>query len=1059
MTNQLPMTIESAIEKLHQLTRINVQDNWYWCFNDLPINQDSLITINPNNWQLAPVNQKGCITWSKGHKVCWVAQKITIPRALKDYPLSGLALRLILTWWAEDAQIFINGKLVQQGDLFDSSARIVLTKSAIANEKILVAIRLVSPGHDIGALMRSQCVYEREQHHAPAIPNSANSIDPGFIADELSILYKYLAQFESEKLTRLAQEINRIDWDLVANAEEFDRSLANLRQRLLPLAKEIEQRCFYPIGHAHLDMAWLWTTRETYEVAQRTFQSVLNLQQEFPYLTFCHTSPALYEWIEQNRPDLFAAIVEAVKQGKWEVIGGMWVEPEVNLVSGESLVRQLLYGQKYIKEQFGEITRVAWLPDSFGFCWQLPQIFKQSGIDYFVTGKLHWNDTTKFPHGCFWWESPDGTQIFTLMSPPNITGVMDTNPITMTDYAVDWENQTGLQEIFWLPGVGDHGGGPTRDMLEVAKKWHNSPFFPKIEFSTAIEYLNKISQNPKIKSNSSFPIWKDELYLEFHRGCYTTHADQKRFNRCCEGLLYQAELFATLASLIQKENGDRDWLPKIEEAWKKVLFNQFHDILPGTSIPEVFTEANRAWEEVIEVGEEILTNSLKAIASCLTLPPPPQPEAKPIFVFNPLNWERSEVVAISVSQGTWEVWDLDGKKVRAQLSKDKKLLFLAENIPSVGYRLFWFCRNLDNEPLSYQDTKDFVLENEYLKVVVNSQIGDLDGIFDKINQKEVLKGAGNQLQAFEDRGQYWDAWNIDPNYHQHPLSLTTLKSIQWLENGEIQQCIRVVRQLGNSEFRQDYILQAHSPILKIATTVDWQETHVLVKVAFPLNVESDWVTYEIPGGAIARSTRPQTPADKAKWEVPALRWADLSDNNEDYGVSLLNNCKYGYDSQPNCLRLTLLRSPIWPDPTADKGIHQFTYAIYPHRGSWRSAKTVHRGYELNLPLQVVIGGEINKINNQQYRQLPPVSSLLNLSAENLILMAFKYGEDEDLILRCYECQGETAKLVLQGNLELKIAHLVDLLERKEQQAEDLKEKNIQQIKSWQIATFKLNRFS
>lgn len=1053
MSNRLSVTIESAIEKLHQLTQINVQDNWFWCFNDLPIDRDSLITINPNNWQAAPVNQKGYITWEKGQKVCWLAQKITIPRALKDYPLSGLAVRLILTWWAEDTHIFVNGKLVQQGDLFDSSARIVLTKSAIPNEEILVAIRLISPGHDIGALMRSQLVYEREQQQ-----DSTNSIDHGFFADELSILYKYLAQFESEKLTILAQEIDSIDWNLVANAEEFDRTLFNLRQRLLPLAKDIKQRCFYPIGHAHLDMAWLWTTRETYEVAQRTFQSVLNLQQEFPYLTFCHTSPALYEWIEQNRPDLFAAIVEAVKQGTWEVIGGMWIEPEVNLVSGESLVRQLLYGQRYIREKFGEITKVAWLPDSFGFCWQLPQIFKQSGIDYFVTGKLHWNDTTKFPHGCFWWESPDGTQIFTLMSPPNITGVMDTNPITMTDYAVEWESQTGLPEIFWLPGVGDHGGGPTKDMLEVAKKWQNSPFFPKIEFSTAIEYLKKISQNPKIKSNPQFPIWQDELYLEFHRGCYTTHADQKRFNRYCEGLLYQAELFATLASLIQKPKSNRDWLLKIEKAWKKVLFNQFHDILPGTSIPEVFIEANRDWREVIEVGEEILTNSLKAIASCITLPPPPHPEAKPIFVFNPLNWERSEVAAISGFEGNWELSDLDGKKVPVQWSKENELLFLAENIPSVGYRLFWLCRSVDKESPRREDTKDFVLENEYLKVVINSQTGDLDSIFDKIHRREVLKGKGNQLQAFEDRGQYWDAWNIDPNYEQHPLPSTRLKSIQWLDRGEVRQRIRVVRQLGDSEFRQDYILQANSPVLKIATTVDWQETHVLVKAAFPLNIESDSVTYEIPCGAIARPTRPQTPAEKAKWEVPALRWADLSDNNEDYGVSLLNDCKYGCDSQPDCLRLTLLRSSVWPDLTADKGIHQFTYAIYSHRGSWRSAKTVHRGYELNLPLQVVVGEKINKINNQN-KQLPPVSSLLNLSAENLILMAFKYGEDEDLILRCYECQGEAAELNFPGNLELKIAHSVDLLERKKTQAQDLQEKNIQKIKPWQIATFKLNRSS
>lgn len=265
----------------------------------------------------------------------------------------------------------------------------------------------------------------------------------------------------------------------------------------------------------------------------------------------------------------------------------MWVEPEVNLVSGESLIRQLLYGQKYFKEKFGNITKVAWLPDSFGFTWQLPQIFQQSSIEYFVTGKLHWNDTNKFPLGCFWWVSPDGTRLLTLMSPPNITGVMDTNPLTMTDYAVDWETQTGLQDILWLPGVGDHGGGPTKDMLEVGAKWDRSPFFPEIKFTTAREYLEKVRNE-----NDKLPVWQDELYLELHRGCYTTHADQKRFNRYCETLLYEAELWATLANLVNSNgfvsqtlfpimyntvgtHSCQGWQQQIEIAWKKSYSTNF----------------------------------------------------------------------------------------------------------------------------------------------------------------------------------------------------------------------------------------------------------------------------------------------------------------------------------------------------------------------------------------------------------------------------------------------------------------------------------------------------
>ncbi len=346
-----------------------------------------------------------------------------------------------------------------------------------------------------------------------------------------------------------------------------------------------------------------------------------------------------------------------------------------------------------------------------------------------------------------------------------------------------------------------------------------------------------------------------------------------------------------------------------------------------------------------------------------------------------------------------------------------------------------------------------MLENELLRAVVDPNTGDLNSVFDKIYQREVLSGAGNQLQAFQDTGQYWDAWNIDPNYAQHPLPPTQLKSIEWVERGVVRSCLRVVRQLGQSQFCQDYVLEAGSPLLKIVTTVDWQERHVLVKAAFPFNLEANYVTYEIACGAIKRPTQPHTPAEQAKWEVPALRWADLGD--ETYGVSLLNDCKYGYDAQPSQLRLTLLRSPSWPDPEADRGIHRFTYALYPHSGSWQSAGTVRRGYELNLPLQVLLceSGE-----SPTSTWLPPVGQLLDLQAENIVLMAFKQSEDtsNQWILRCYECHGEPASLWMKSDLDLALAHPVDLLERPVQPSELLLDKQSYSILPWKIATFMLS---
>lgn len=1048
MTNFVPpnakiYTVQEAIAKLRALTQVCVQNGWRCSTQDLP-EYIASSSEHWHDWLTADPNTKNYIVWAAGKQVIWFKQNFLVPHNLQGYPLTGLSLRLALTWWAEDANIFVNGKLVQQGDLFDSSARILLSSSVIPGSEITVALRLVSPGHDIGALMRSQCIYE-----------AVDDLDPGFFADELAVLFKYIERFQPENLSLLITKISAIDWAKVSQSD-FKTTIDTVRRSLLLLIEQNQiispkQRQIEMLGHAHLDLAWLWTVSETWQVAQRTFASVLKLQQEFPELIFCHSTPALYSWLEANRPDLFAAVKQQIAADKWEIVGGMWVEPEVNLVSGESLVRQVLYAQLYTLEKFGKLTTVAWLPDSFGFCWQLPQILKQGGIEFFVTQKLHWNDTTVFPHGIFEWKSPDGTQILSLMSPPNTTGVMDTNPLTMATYTVDWETQTNLKSAFWLPGVGDHGGGPTRDMLEVAKRWQQSPFFPQLTFTTAQSYLSKISKNYCIdeQQNKEFPVWNDELYLEFHRGCYTTHADQKRWNRRCENLLYEAEVWATLATLTTNLTYPKS---QIESAWKKVLFNQFHDILPGTSIPEVFEEANSAWQDVENVSLNILHQSLNAIASHIYLPQPPQPNAKPIIVFNSLNWQRSEVVSLSLpSASSWEIYNLSGEKLPSQLIKQSTLLFLAEAIPSVGYRLFWLChchKSTDNQIISkILPTETWILENEFLRVIIEPNTGDLSSVFDKIQQREILSGSGNQLQSFQDQGQYWDAWNIDPNYAQNPLPPTQLKSIQWLETGILCSSIRVIRNLGKSQFYQDYILWFNSPILEISTTVDWQETHVLVKAAFPLNLEASYATYEIACGAIKRTTSPQTPAEKAKWEVPALGWADLGDDT--YGVSLLNDCKYGYDAKPSELRLTLLRSPCWPDQNADLGIHHFTYALYPHGGNWQTAQTVRRGYELNLPLQVLSDVPLSLAQ----KSLQPVGQFLDWQAENLVLMALKPSEEdqEQYLLRCYECHGEEAQLVMRSDLGLAIAYPLDILERPTSTEQPVK------ILPWKIANFRLSR--
>ena len=1182
--------ISKVVDKLRRLSQVEVQSGWRYGDSDCAVSSVSIC-----NWPVAELNGKGHIAWPSGKQIVYLGQQFVIPDNLHGYPIIGLRLLLSLTWWAEDAQIFVNGELVGQGDLFDCADRVLLSSSVNPGDEFLVILRLVSPGHDCGALVRSICLYEAAD---------SACFDPGFVAAELEILQNSLsgnlANLNSQYLpteiiddraitvkgemlkSQIDLALHSIDWSVVCDRQKFDRSLSVLRHNLLGYLrafsadlddgtaegtegteregknqisdvresgsttsiyigescslKSIYKGKIYLVGHAHLDLAWLWPVPETWEAAERTFESVLKLQSEFPDLIFCHSTPALYAWMEEHRPDLFAAIKKQVAVGRWEVVGGMWVEPDLNLISAESMVRQVFYGQRYAKEKFGELMRVAWLPDTFGFGWQLPQILRGGGVEYFVTQKLRWNDSTEFPHGVFWWEGLDGTKIFSMMSGAIGESI---ESVKMASHAFDWQVKTNLQDALWLPGVGDHGGGPTRDMLEVAKRWNMSPFFPRMEFAKAVDYLSLIESQflPEISESQSqgdssireshpilrqdkvvrnldefesanfstnvesenlkgdvstlppLPIWKDELYLEFHRGCYTTRADQKRQNRRCEDLLYQAELLSSLATICTGAVYPKS---ELESAWKQVLFNQFHDILPGSAIAQVYADANLAFAETDRTCRQILLQSLDAIAAQISLPSPPQPDAQPILVFNTLNWSRSEVVAVPLPDSpnsAWKIYDLSRQPLTSQIVKGDRLqpqsqstlLFYASHLPAIGYRVFWLCREdaqtvdnasaspetdkkIDLSKLTYgiaqkntpcQEThfaaERMLLENELIRAKIDAKTGSLSSLWDKVNNREVLNAAGgNQLQTFQDSGQYWDAWNIDPNYQKHPLPAPILKEISWLERGELRQSLRVILQMGKSEFCQDYTVEIGSPLLKIKTVTDWQETHVLVKAAFGLNVEADFASCEIPGGAIARTTKPQTAAEKAKWEVPILRWVDIS--NHGFGVSLLNDCKYGCDIQPNQIRLTLLRGSTWPDEQADIGVSEFTCAVYPHAGNWQEADTVRRGYELNLPLLVKVLPQLEESRN---KSLPAVGKLLDLSAENLVLMAFKQSEDDAhvWILRCYECHGEEAKLELKSDLDLAISQPVNLLEQPITLPQKSDNGKGFRISAWKIASF------
>lgn len=1142
MKHLAPQDDRSALcQRLASLSKISCQKGWKQHLGELNLEKSEAlpIAIAPDpvswaTWETAPLNDRDHIAWDQGRRVLWLGQVLQLPGQNQGYDLRGLQAKLALGWWAEAAQIFVNGQLVQEGDLFDCNARILLTEAAQGGESFRVAVRLVSPGHDPGALVHSELQFEGGLNRSIDSFGPQKQPEAAFIAQELLVLAHYIpqepqiAQDLDDALVDLPKQLEQLQAGQITTAD-LDRSLAQIRQTLLPWSAFLKQRTLYLLGHAHLDLAWLWPIAETWEAAERTFRSVLSLQKDFPELIFGHSSPALFAWFQKHQADLFAEMQAGFAAGSWEAIAGLWVEPDAVVSGGEALVRQVLYGQRYTAEQLGQGNRVAWLPDTFGFGWQLPQILKQGGIQWFLTQKLSWNDSNTFPHALFHWQAPDGTAIPAVMTASIGQGV---DPVAMATAAQRWEQQTGLKISLWLPGVGDHGGGPTRDMLEQVRRWSRSPFFPRLRWSQLHEFLDEIHCN--LGNSIPLPTWDQDLYLELHRGCYTTHGDQKRYNRQTEHHLYAAELWASCASVV---TGSEYPAHLLEKAWKKVLFNQFHDILPGSSIPEVYETANPHWDAALDIATTVQTQALHTLATAIDLPEAPHPTARPYLLFNALNWDRTELVEIpglGRDHQTYRVFDAQNQPLATQISAEVTLLFQA-TVPALGYALVWIWPDCDSQfppppapdpsyPAATWDAHTLTLTNAFLRVTLDPHSGEITECIDRPQDRSILAAPGNQFQFFRDRGQYWDAWNIDPNYGQYPLEPAQLLSLTALETGPLRVRVRGVWQFNQSRVTQDYCLEARSPLLKIVTQVDWRETHVLWKVAFPLSLPAPVValntslesspalmpdptplfTTEIACGAQQRPLKRQTPQEQAQWEVPMHRWADLS--TPEQGVSLLNDCKYGCDaaiidgqgqdttisdtqspkttskrtsdpdfiasnppssgtaapSTPDSgtlasdtlashttvqLRLTLLRSPLWPNPHADRGLHHFTYALHSHSGPWQGSHTVNRAYELNQPLIGRWGdrsasGDPDPASSENSAVLPPTASLLRISSPDRphttwIPMALKRSEDnpQSWILRGYESEGQSDRFQVTGLLPLKPQGCVNGLEEPQTVAE------------------------
>ncbi|MDI3253877.1 MAG: glycoside hydrolase family 38 C-terminal domain-containing protein [Bacillota bacterium] len=1013
ITKAMPAESQMVIQRLGELDHLDAGE-WKFHAGDVPHGES--VSLDDSDWQTVKPGFRA------SGEAAWFRRWVEVPKTLHGYDLTDTRIWFRFEAYANGPMpqiIYFNGSRVALGDDLEP---IVLLDHAKPGQKVLIAVKLL------------QTVDQKTFHNADfKIDFSESRPNPDDLRKEFlsaALLVPSLSTNPQGDEATLEKAVHAVDLKALDAADQakFDASLKQASSDLEALKPLLKGATFHLTGNSHIDAAWLWPWTETVDVVKRTFSTALQLMNEYPDYTYTQSAAAYNYWMATKYPAINDEIKRRIKEGRWEIVGGMWVEPDLNMPSGEATARSILLGKRFYQQEYGVDVRIGWNPDSFGYNWQLPQIYKKSGIDYFVTQKMAWNDTNQLPFKLFWWESPDGSKVLTYF--PHDYANNNLNPVRLSaDLATARKWSPGMTEMMDLYGIGDHGGGPTRAILDEGMHWAQpDKIVPNYKFGTAQSFFSTVEKQIAPESPEwdyfkimkgytppsmppagqiAIPTWKSELYFEYHRGVMTTQAHHKWNMRHSEMWALNAEKLASLAWLDGKSYPNDE----LTDAWRTITFNDFHDLAAGSGIGIIYKEAQEQFDKTHLETDKISQDSLKTIAARINTKAAGE---VPVLVFNPLSWERSGWFEVSVQMpnATSGISVLDAKNQvlpSLVLSSDKatnsfKLLVLAKNVPSMGYAVL---HAIPGEKPFASDLKvsGLTLENSLLRVTVDKTTGCITSIFDKKSNFESLaSGAcGNELQAFKDLPKDYDAWNIDPGtLDAPPTKLTEADSVELVEKGPARASVRVTRHWQNSKFVQEIQLAAYSDEVNIVNDIDWHETHILLKAAFPLAASSDKATYEIPYGSIERPTTRNNRWDKAQFEVPALRWADLGDGQ--HGFSLINESKYGYDDAGNVLRLSLLRSPTWPDPEADRGHQHFSFALYPHAGDWKQALTVRHGYEYNYKLKAV---QVEAHTGT----LPLEHSFLTVKPENVVLTAMKKAEDSDaLVLHMYEWAGKQANV-------------------------------------------------
>lgn len=946
--------------------------------------------------------------WGGKDQHGWFKCSVEVPEEFKEKTIALNFHTFEEGWDATNPQfiLYVNGEQIQGVDI--NHREIILTHNAIAGTKYEIDL------HAYAGMLADK----KATLHGKLVEIDMDSRE---LYWNLKVPVDVCKELEKEDknridmITVLNDSINLIDLRR-PKSKEYDESVKEANKFLndkfygeLCGHEDVIATC---VGHTHIDVAWLWTVAQTREKVARSFSTVLKLMEEYPEYIFMSSQPQLYKMLKEDHPKIYEKVKKKIEEGVWEPEGSMWLEADCNVTSGESLVRQIMHGKRFFKEEFNVDNKILWLPDVFGYSAALPQILKKSDIDYFMTTKIAWNQFNKIPNDTFMWRGIDGSEVLTHFITTTGPGQDRESHFTTYNGHIQpdaimgswrrYQNKNINNDVLVSFGWGDGGGGATIEMLENGRRLAKGiPGAPRVKMGTSLDYFKRLEE--KVGENKKLPKWVGELYLEYHRGTYTSMARNKRDNRKCENLYTAAEKVNSLSMLL----GEKYPQENINNSWETILLNQFHDIIPGSSIKEVYDVTKIEYKELLNNVNTLIDDGINNVANNINL------AKRSVIVTNTLGFDRDDIAMFEVPSDIKNpaVLNSNREEIICQRIDDNKAIFFAKGIPANGYKSFEIVEatKTTNEVIELTDS---YAENKFFKIKFDNK-GQITSFINKEANREILKDGeiANELQAFEDKPMCFDNWDIDIFYKEKMWKIDDVQSIEVIEKGPIRSTLRIERKFLESTIIQKIYIYNDIPRIDFNTYADWKEKDVLVKAAFPIEINAKEATYEIQYGNVTRPTHNNTSWDVAAFEVCGHKWADLSEG--DFGVSLLNDSKYGHDIKDGNMRLTLLKSSCDPNPDADKEEHFFTYSIYTHTGTWKEAKTVNQAYELNVPL-------FAKVEEEHLGKLPSELSLAKVNKENIIIEVIKKAEDtDDLIVRMYEFHNKktNAKLTFLNDIE------------------------------------------